>query len=372
MIYDAINKFTILACFSLLLTACSEEKPEIKVAPKPIVWIKTQNAASSQIRRIPGTLQAAEKADLSFRVGGKVDEVLVDLGAAVKRDQVLARLDESTYELTTKSAEGSLQKANAVLIETQNEYRRQSDLFKKGWVSKAALDNAQAALDQARSSVEVSKAELNLTKKDLGYTELLSPYDGKIVARTVEPSQTIQAGQTILQIEGYDGLEVSALVPETIIGNLKQGQFYKTRFPAVPGISLEAKITKIGSRAESANAFPVTLLLQEKNDTLRAGMTAEVDFTFEGRGRTGYSGQVVKIPPTAILPGEDQKSFAFVYDETAGVVRKREIQTENIINNEIMISKGLKPGEIIATAGVAYLHDGQAVRLLGVGTKQFN
>jgi len=364
-------RLLVLGCL-LLLSACAKEVPEIEIIPKPIVWLKTQAANLSQVRRISGILRAAEGTDLSFEVSGKVDAVRVSLGADVKAGQVLAELDEASYALTKKSAQGSLQEANAVLVEARNEFQRRSNLFEKGWVSQSALDSAKAVLDTAKSAVNVAKAQLDLTQEDLGDTALRAPYDGKIVARLIEPSQTVVAGATVLQIEAYEGLEVSALVPETIIGNLKQGQFYKTHYPVVPGLTIEAEITEVGSRAESANAFPVTLLLQETHQALRTGMTVEVDFTFEGRGRTGYVGEIIKVPPTAILPGKDQKVYVFVYDEVLGVVHKREIQTENVINNEVLVSKGLKPGEIIATAGVEYLHDAQAVRLMGVGAEQFN
>ncbi len=363
---------SLLLCSLIFLSSCSEEEATTKAIPKPIVWIKTQSTDLSQVRRISGVLQATESANLSFEVSGKVESVSVSLGEDVIKGQVLAVLDEASYELTKKSAQGSLQEAQALLIEAQNEYNRQSNLFDKGWVSKSALDNARASMDTAKSAVDIAKAQLDLTQEDLGDASLRAPYDGKIVSRLIEPSQTVRAGETVLQIEGYGGLEVAALVPETMIGNITKGQIYQTQYPAIPNLSLEAEITEIGSRAESANAFPVTLLIKENNEQLRGGMTAEIDFTFEGRGRTGYTGEAVKIPPTAILPGADQKTYAFVYDEAAGVVRKREIQTENIINNEILISKGLKPGEIIATAGVEYLHDGQAVKLMGVGIEQFN
>lgn len=361
-----------LMCCLVLLAACKEEPAATETVPKPIMWIKTQTTDLSQVRRISGVLQAAESADLSFEVSGKVKEVSTTVGDEVKKGQVLAELDEASYQLTRKSAEGSLKEASAGLVEAQNEFKRQSDLFEKGWVSKARLDNARAALDTASSAVEVAKAQLDLTNEDLADTSLRAPYEGKIVARLIEPSQTVRAGETVLQIEGYGELEVSALVPETIITNLERGQMYDTQYPVVPNLSIKAQITEIGSRAEAANAFPVTLTLQETNEALRGGMTVEVDFTFGGRGRTGYEGETVKIPPTAILPGADQKTYAFVFDETTGVVRKREIQTENIIDNDILISNGLKAGEIIAVVGVEYLHDGQSVRLMGVGPKQFN
>ncbi|MEM8500513.1 MAG: efflux RND transporter periplasmic adaptor subunit [Pseudomonadota bacterium] len=357
---------------SLILASCSEEQANTKVSPKPILWIKTQQADLSQVRRISGVLQAAESADLSFEVSGKVKSVFANLGDAVNEGDVLAELDEASYELTKKSAAGGLQEANAIFVEAQNEFRRQSNLYEDGWVSKAAFDSAKAALDTARSGVAVATAQLDLTQEDLVDTALRAPYDGKIVARLIEPSQTVRAGETIIQIEGYNGLEVSVLVPETIIGSLARGQRYKTHYPVAPEVSLEAEISEIGSRAEIANAFRVTLLLQDANEGLRAGMTAEVDFTFLGRSSAGDDGVAIKIPPTAVLPGADQKSYAYVYDEIASVVRKREILVENVIGNEILISNGLLPGEIIAIAGVEYLNDGELVRLFDVGVEQFN
>ncbi len=372
-----MNKSKILvslfAC-TLLLTGCFEDEQQSNAEPRPIAWMRTISNDMGQVRRISGVLQATESANLSFEVGGKVKTVNVSLSDVVKKGDVLADLDESSYRLTTKAAQGNLQEARAKLTEAQNEFQRQSNLHKQGWVSKAAYDNAKAALDSATSAVDVAQAELDLTNKDLGDTALKAPYDGKITARLMEPSQQVSAGETVITIEGEQGLEVSVLIPETIISNLVRGNVYMVKFPAAPNLSIEGKVTEISSQAESANAYSTTLLLTKEHPSLRAGMTAEVDFTFKDKETEGtnYQGSTVTVPPTAILPGADQKLYVFVFDENEKVVRKREISAESVINNEIIVSKGLKPGEIIATAGVVYLNEGQAVKLIDVGVKTFN
>ena len=132
------------------------------------------------------------------------------------------------------------------------------------------------------------------------------------------------------------------------------------------------EITELGSRAESANAFPVTALVTNPPIDLRAGMTAEVDFVFTGMGRTGYTGDIYRLPIDAIIAGQGQNSYVFVFDTESQTVSRRQVQTENILNNEIMISSGLNPGEIIATAGVNYLQDGQIVKLLDKHVQQYN
>ena len=101
-------------------------------------------------------------------------------------------------------------------------------------------------------------------------------------------------------------------------------------------------------------------------------MTAEVDFTFEGIGRTGYTGKIFKLPVSALSADKQQKAAVFVYNPTSKLLEKRIVQTESIINNQILISSGLAEGEIIAIAGVSFLRDGQSVRLLDKNVRRFN
>ncbi|WP_196138654.1 efflux RND transporter periplasmic adaptor subunit [Aliikangiella sp. G2MR2-5] len=362
--------FFILLLF--LITSCTD-KPKVKEPViRPIAWIKVENYRLEQVRRLSGSLDAVEAANLSFQLNGKVDKVLANLGDSVKKGDALAMLDTRSFELILQGAQAQLQQSKANLTEAENEFRRYQELVKKKLVSQSGFDNAKAVYESAQSAVEVSISQLNIARKDLQDTILIAPYDGKISKREVEPSQQITAGQTVFEIEGEHGLEVNVLVPENLVQLLLRNKSFPVRFPANRELSLSAKIAEIGSKAVAANAFPVTLTLEEQDPRLRAGMTAEVDFTFEGQGRTGYTGESIKVPVSAISAGTDESSYVFVYDPDKGIVNKREVQTENIINNEIFISSGVQPGDIVATAGVAFLRDGQKVVLLDDSVQRFN
>ena len=80
----------------------------------------------------------------------------------------------------------------------------------------------------------------------------------------------------------------------------------------------------------------------------------------------------IKVPFSALRAGINQKSYVYVYDAKAQVVNQQEVQTENVLNNIAYISSGLKSGDIIAVAGVAFLRDGQRVTLLDNNTQRFN
>lgn len=357
---------------TLLLTACSQVDELPQTAIRPITWVEAQPANFTQLRRLSGTIQPVEATNLSFEVGGKIEKMSANLGDIMKKGQIIAQLDQRTYRLTLQSKEANLQQARSGLSEAQNEFNRYEELIDKGLVSASGFDNVKAAFESAVSTVNIAKAELDIARKDLEDTELLAPYDGKISKRLGEPSMQVNAGQAIFEIEGSDGLEVNVMVPETLIAQLQKGEDLNVSFPALPGQASIGEITELGSRAESANAFPVTVLVTDPPTDLRAGMTAEVDFVFSGMGRTGYEGDIYRLPVDAIVAGQGQNSYVFVFDTESKTVSRRQVQTENILDNEIMISSGLNPGEIIATAGVNYLQDGQTVKLLDKHVQQYN
>lgn len=339
---------------------------------RPIAWLQVEASELGQTRRLSGVLRPVTTASLSFEVGGKVARVEVRLGDLVEPGTVLAALDQRSYRLAVEAARGEVSRAEAARNEARNEYRRFADLLERGLVSRSGFDNAKAAAETARSALDVARARLDIAEKDLDDTVLRAPYQGRITRRLVEPAQQVASGEPVFEIEGTEGQEVRLLVPETLIGAIERGQTYPVHFPAVPGLDLTARVREIGASAEAANSFPVTLMLNEQRERLRAGMTVEVDVVFVGEGRTGYAGEVVRIPVSAVVAGPGQDAFVFVFDPDSGTVSRRSVQTENILDNEVMISRGLEPGEIIATAGAHFLRDGQAVTLLGDEPRRFN
>lgn len=354
------------------LFSCSEQKISTEIAIRPIAWTKVTESNLQQLRTLSGIVAPVEATSLSFEVVGKVQSVEVKLGDTVQKGDVLAQLNHRSFELSSKSAQAQLDKANSDRVEAENSFTRFSQLIDQGLVSQSGFDNARANFESSKSAVDVAQAQLDIAKKNLQDSSLIAPYNGIITKRLIEPSQQIGAGQAAFEIEGKHGLEVNVMVPETLIRELKQNAIIAVRFPVLTKMNILGRITEIGTRAETANAFPVTVVLQEENALLRAGMTAEVDFTFEGVGKTGFQGIAMKVPFTALSAGINQKSYVFVYNTTTQTVEQRQVQTENVLNNIAYISSGLTNGEIIAVAGVAFLRDGQKVTLLDNTTQRFN
>jgi RND family efflux transporter MFP subunit len=358
--------------FTTLLFSCSDKKVVTEKPIRPIAWIKVSESNLQQLRTLSGIVAPVETTSLSFEVVGKIESVAVNLGDTVEKGQTLAQLNHRSFELALKSAQAQLDKANSDMVEAKNDFTRYSQLIEKGLVSQAGFDNAKANYESSRSAVNVTQAQLDIANKNLQDSSLIAPYNGIITKRLVEPSQQIGAGQAVFEIEGKHGLEVHVMVPETLIRELQHNSIIPVRFPVLPQLKMLGRITEIGTRAEAANAFPITVVLQEENSILRAGMTAEVDFTFDSEGQTGYQGATIGVPFSALRAGVNQKSYVFIYDPATQTVKQSEVQTENIRNNTAFVSSGLKSGEIIAIAGAAFLRDGQKVTLLDNTTQRFN
>ncbi|KGJ94910.1 efflux RND transporter periplasmic adaptor subunit [Colwellia psychrerythraea] len=357
---------------TLLLVGCNEPAKETSKPIRPIMWTKVAISPFEQIRTLSGIVAPVEATKLSFEVQGKIQSIAVNLGNEVVKGQELARLNQRNFNLGLQSAQAQYQQAKATLVDAQNSHRRYEKLLKQGVVSQSGFDNAKATYDASRSAADVAQAQLDIAKKNLQDSILLAPYDGIITKRLFEPSQQISAGQSLFEIEGNHGLEVHVMVPETLIRELTQHAIIPISFPVLPELTIQGQITEIGTRAEFANAFPVTVVLQGDNPLLRAGMTAEVEFSFAGTGRTGHKGDVFRIPATALSAGLAQKVYVFVYNPQSQQVIKTQVQTENIFKNEVFVSSGLKAGDIIATAGVAFLRDGQQVSLTDNTIQRFN
>ena len=356
----------------VVLLGCNEQPTATKKIIRPIAWTQVEESNLTQLRTLSGIVAPVEATRLSFEVIGKIETVEVKLGDTVKKDQVLAQLNHRSFNLGLQSAQAQLDKANSSMFEAKIGFERYNKLIKQGLVSQSEFDNAKATYNSSKSAVGVAQAQVDIARKNLQDSTLKSPYDGIITKRLIEPSQQIGAGQAAFEIEGNHGLEVNVMVPETLIKELQHNTIIPVRFPVLTQTKAFGRIAEIGTRAEAANAFPVTVVLQEENSLLRAGMTAEVDFAFEGEGKTGYQGVTISVPFTALRAGINQKTYVFVYDPKSQVVNQRQVQTENVLNNIAFISSGLKKDEIIAIAGVAFLRDGQKVTLLDNTIQRFN
>jgi len=271
-----------------------------------------QRKAHTEKLYYSGTIDVTQS-ELSFQVSGRVVSVLVNEGQHVEKDQLLAKLDKSSYLARHKEAEANLMRAKknlqrletllevykktlpaeveragagvsnarAVLNEAHKNKERYDKLYKSNVISRtewenvtlrndtaaARLSEAKAILKQARSNlkhievtrkeIEVAKAQylaakaaLDFTGIQLGYTQLRSPFSGILTSRNVEPGEVVTAGREALTLSDLSTVKLKIFVGETEIGKVKPGQKVRVKVDAFPDKVYRGTVSFISTEGE--------------------------------------------------------------------------------------------------------------------------
>lgn len=346
-------------CLALLIGCSSSSDDDSQV--RAIKYIQIQEAVGGQSRRISGVVESNQRADLSFEIAGRVESVGVKLGTEVQEGQELARLDSKPYKLTVDAAQAELTKAHAILVDRKNDYEAKAKLFESRYVAKTVVDAAYADYQAAEQNTESAKAKLELAQRDLDHTVLKAPFKGEIASLNIDPAVNIGAGQPVMQLLGQGGMEVSLLLPESLRSHTPLGMKVTVTFPSLNQVTTTGELSEIAARSGETNSFPSKIIIEPVKG-IYPGLTAEVLFSYNTEGEQ----LLYLIPAVAIAPPESDKEdgFVYVFQPDTSTVKKTPIKVKGIQGNQVEIIEGLKAGDIIATAGVHFLSDGQKVKLL--------
>jgi RND family efflux transporter MFP subunit len=342
------------------LAACEQKPPAVPEQVRAIRAFTVTDVAGGQVRRFSGLIEASETSALSFQVGGNVREVRVNQGDTVRTQQVLATLDAEPYRLNVQAAEAELDRARAYFTQARADYERHQRLVAQRAVAQVQFEAAQRTFLSARSQVDLATAKLNLARRDLRNTTLIAPFDGTIAERLVDPFVEVRAGQTLFRMNASGGMQASIGVPETTIAQLALGMPATVTVPQIAE-PMEAHISEIGSAAGPGNVFPVKAALTLPPPAVRAGMTAEATLRLpEADTDASYF-----VPLAAIAPGEQSgEGFVFVYDQQSSTVRRTPVHSAGPLAGNMVAVTGVGSGDVVASAGVAFLADGQKVKLM--------
>ncbi|MFI4957275.1 MAG: efflux RND transporter periplasmic adaptor subunit [Gammaproteobacteria bacterium] len=347
----------ILPLVALMLFGCSSSDND--VPRRAIQYIEVAEQGKGQLRRISGVVEAGNEAELSFQVAGNVASVAVASGDAVAIGQTLATLDDKPYHLNVDAAKAELTKAQAIQAEKKSDYDAKSTLFEKKFVSKTVLDNARAEYEAAQQNIESAKAKYALALRDLDNTVLKAPFAGDIASRNVDAGMNVAVGQPVFKLLGKEGFEVSVSLPETLRKDVKLGSLVDIAFPSLHGPRRKGEVTEIAVATDTGNAFTTKISVNETVG-LYPGLTAEVWFELH----TEKKGETYLIPASALITSNEPGfGYVFVYDPKTETVKKTRISVKDIRENSVEVTAGLHLGDKVATAGVHFLTDGQAVTL---------
>ncbi len=357
---------------AILLVGCGEAPTQSEVTTPPVRGLITtvvKSAEKTTRRRYPGVLEATDITTLSYEVAGKLEEFPLQVGQRVKKGDVLAELDSTTFEAEVESQEASVAEAKALLEQARDNLKRKTALFARRATTRVSVDDAETDVRTNEARLTRAQRALDTARKDLTKTKLYAPFDGIINSVDASSFQTIAVGSKITSIYAATSYEVSFSVSYDIVSRIVVGTPAVVRLADDPSVQLAAVVSELGERADSVSSFPVIVKLKDTHPLIRAGMAVEVKLEFKLPSATGYL-----IPISAAIADEEIVQRArptdpspldiYVYDDKTSSVKRRRVTMAGIRENQFLIVKGLEPGERVATAGVSFLREGMRVKLL--------
>jgi RND family efflux transporter MFP subunit len=355
----------ILTSSILLVFSCSKSTPEPETVLRPVRAQQVFSSGGNRVRKFAGVARSGMESKISFKVGGTIERLVVDVGNRVERGQLLAELDPEDYRLQVQDGEASLVQAEAEERNASASYERVRGLYENRNASKQDLDAARATHESAAAGVESAKKRLELSRRKLSYCRLTAPLDAAVAEVPVEVNENVNAGQTIVLLTSGANIEVEVAIPGVLIARIREGDPVTVYFDALSGRVLTARVTEVGVAATgTATTFPVRVRLDAADADVRSGMAAEVGFSFASPGES----ERYYVPSVAVCEDREAR-YVFVVEPSGdygvGVVRRKDVTIGELTDLGLEIRDGLSDGDFVITAGVSKLIDRQKVRFEG-------
>lgn len=362
------------------LAGCAQESRGKKTAtgdaPRPVEVVRSAKRSLPRVVSAVGTLAAEDRADVSFKVPGRVGRLAVDIGARVAEGDVLATLESRDYALRLERARASLQQARARLglspdgdddavepanvpVVRQNRARleeakaqleRQRSLLDDGLVSRATFDVAEAAHEVAESQYHDALEEVNnrrgilaerrsdvaLAAQQLADTELRAPFSGAVQTRRVNLGEYVAAGTPALTLVKTNPVRLRVEVPEREARAVARGQGVTVRVEGDPTL-WRGTVARVSPALEEASrSLVVEAEIPNPKGLLKPGSFARAEIE-------AASGEpVLVVPATAVIVFAGIEKVVAVKD---GKAIERQVVTGRRAGGDVEIVSGLVEGD---------------------------
>ena len=339
-------------------TAGAAHSADPRPAPAPPRAVRVQAVAAGAAaaeQTYTGIIRARYETDLAFRVGAKIAFRHVEVGQRVAAGAVLFRLDPTDYRLAVKAAEADLTASEAEVVQSTAEHDRQVRANRTWAVSSSDLDKARSARDAAVGRRDRAREALTLARNRLSYCELTADADGVVTALTAEAGQVVAEGQVVARLARDGEREAVVSLPENRADAARSARATVTLW-AAPGESYPAVLRELSPTADPVTrTYQARFTVRNPGPKVVLGMTATVHLA-PADAAAGYV-----LPLSSLLRTGDRPAV-WVVDRRTGAITLTPVEVREYRQETVVLSGGVKPGQLVVTAGVQKLDAGLTVR----------
>jgi multidrug efflux system membrane fusion protein len=348
---------------ALLTGSCSGEKKKAAPPPVPVLVATVAEKTVPVTLKAIGNVEAYSTVSIKSRIAGQLVQVNFKEGQDVKEGELLFVIDPRPYEAALKQAEANLAKDKALAVKAQTDAVRYLELIKKQFVSQQDYDQAKSTAESLGATVNADQVAVQNAKLNLSYCYIKAPITGRTGNLLAHQGNMIKenADTAMLVINQIQPIYVSFAIPEQNLAELR-------KYVAEKQVQVEAIIPGQENKPE------VGVLSFIDNTVDKATGTILCKATFTNEHKRLWPGLFINVvvelttqPDAILVPSqavqtsqEGQIIFVVKPDLTVEV---RKVEVGHALNSEVIITKGLKPGERVVTDGQLRLVPGAKVQI---------
>ena len=316
-----------------------------------------------------GYIVAQRKAAIASKGTGRLIFLGVVEGDQVKKNQVIARLEDNDIRAQLEQAKANLKLQQADLVNALNTFNRTKDLFAKGLSSQQELDQTEANYNRILASIEVAKAGVQAAEVALENTLIRAPFDGTVLTKNAEVGEIVApfGGSTtsktaVVTIADMNSLLVEADVSESNIEKIIEGQDCEIILDAYPEKSYQGYVFKIVPTADRSKAtVMVKVGFKNYDSRVLPEMSAKVAFFTEPIDTSIANQKPILVIPASSVRKEDGKSYVFTVSDDKAL--KNEIVIGQKLGSYLEVLSGLRSGQKVISTLDEKIKDGVDVKL---------
>lgn len=352
----SLGGVVVVMAAALLLSACSKPAPpEVPIRAVRVLTVGMDAVQASH--EYSAEVRPRIESRLGFRVAGKIIRRQAEVGQRVKAGQILAQLDSKDYQLADTAARAQVAAAQTNRDLAAADYKRYSGLKDQNFISGAELERRDSVLKAAQAQLAQAQAQQAVQGNQAGYANLVADISGVVTAIEAEPGQVVAAGTPVVRIAQDGARDVVFSVPEDKVAAIKPGRVVDV-VQWASATRLTGKVREVAASADpQTRTFLVKVALDGANSPAIGSTVTAIP---QALGDTVV--KVIKLP-TSALKQDGQTSAVWVLDKATMTVKSQPIQIATADGNEAVVASGLKPGDVVVSAGVHVLSPGQKVSL---------
>lgn len=353
---------SLLLAAAALLAACGDKPAEKKGAPPTLITVTQAIAVPLEItERTLGSLEAVMDPKIAAEVAGKVIAVSARGGQAVKKGQLLARIDPLDAERQASADGAETARLEALLAQQERLVARQGELVQKNFISRNALDDVTAQRDALKNQLAAARARAEISRGNAGKTRVLAPFDGIIEVQIASAGDYVKVGDPLFRMVSNARLRANLPFPEAAAARLKPGMAVRLSSPLYPGAAIDGFIDDIRPTVLEGSRAIEAIARIDNPGPLRGGGSVDAVVV------AGRKEAAVVAPEQSVVLRPAGKVVYVVAD---GKARQQVVTAGSKQGGLVEIVSGLQGGESIALDGAGFLSDGAAIAIREPGTGQ--